>query len=441
MSAKQKIALVDGNNFYVSCERVFNPKLRNKPVVILSNNDGCIVSRSQEAKDLGIKMGIPFFTVKHMLKKHGLVWLSSNYTLYADMSARMMSALGQFAPRQEIYSIDECFLDLSDMKHIKEMSIYGRDIRHQILKHLGLPTCVGIGATKTLAKLANHIAKTNRHLGGVFNWDDYSSQEVSQWMQQIDVGEIWGVGRKLSKKLKEMGIETVEDFRNSSPSLIRSRFSVMMARTLEELHEVSCLELHDVQEIDAQERQAQIISSKSFGEPVSKIEDLKEAVANYICRACEKLRAQSSNCAYVTVFLHTNNRFAKNGLPYHHEASVPLTYPTADSRRLIRAAFFVLEKLFKSGHIYKKAGVVLSGLSSNQQIQEDLFHTGNSKKSEQLMRTMDQLNQTYGARTLNLGSAGIPSNSSQHWRMRANHKSPRYTTDWKDIPIAKASLK
>jgi DNA polymerase V len=438
MSSKPQIALVDGNNFYVSCERVFNPKLKNQPIVILSNNDGCVVSRSQEAKDLGIKMGVPFFTVKHMVKSHGLIWLSSNYTLYADMSARMMRTLSQFAPQQEIYSIDECFLDLSHMNHIREMTSYARDIRHQMLRYMGLPTCVGLGPTKTLAKLANHIAKTNPHLAGVFNWNDYASQEVAQWMGRIDVGEIWGIGRQSSKKLKDMGISTVEDFRQSSPSLIRSRFSVTLARTLEELHGISCLGIHDVKDLEHQERQEQIISSKSFGEPITKIEDLREAVANYICRACEKLRAQSSHCAYVTVFLHTNNRFSKNGSPYQHQATVPLTYPTADSRRLIQAAFFVLEKLFKSGHIYKKAGVILSGLSSNQQIQEDLFHRGNSKKSEKLMETMDQLNQTYGAHTLSLASTGNPSGKSQHWRMRANHKSPRYTTDWNEIPTVKA---
>lgn len=438
MSSKSKIALVDGNNFYVSCERVFNPKLKQQPIVILSNNDGCVVSRSQEAKDLGIKMGVPFFTIKHMVKNHGLIYLSSNYTLYADMSSRMMSTLGKFAPQQEIYSIDECFLDLSQMKHIEDTTSYGREIRLQMLTHVGLPTCVGIGSTKTLAKLANHIAKKNPHLAGVFNWNDYSSSEISQWMEQIDVGEIWGIGRQLSKKLKEMQIYTVEDFKKSSPSLIRSRFSVTLARTLEELHEVSCLEIHDVKDLEHQERQAQIISSKSFGEPITKKEDLKEAVANYICRACEKLRAQSSHCAYVTVFLHTNNRFSKNGSPYQHQATVPLTYPTSDSRRLIQAAFFVLERLVKPGHVYKKAGVILSGLSSNQQIQEDLFHGGNSRKSEKLMETIDQLNQTYGAHTLNLASTGMTSGKSQHWRMRANHKSPRYTTDWNEIPIAKA---
>lgn len=433
MSSKNQIALIDGNNFYASCERVFNPKLRNKAVVILSNNDGCVVSRSQEAKDLGIKMAVPFFEIQHFVKSHGLIWLSSNYTLYGDMSARMMRTLGAFAPQQEIYSIDECFLNFTGMNKLKGITPYAREIRTQVLQNLGLPTCVGVGSTKTLAKLANYVAKTNQQLAGVFNWNDCSSAEIEQWMKQIAVREIWGIGRKLSMNLKEMGIESAWDFKHADPKLIRSHFSVTLARTLEEINGLSCLEMQDL-ENDA--RQGQIISSKSFGQPISKIEDIKEALANYVCRAAEKLRAQSSHCSHVTVFLNTNP-FAQHGEHYRNQATIPLSYPTSDSRRLINAAFYILERIFKNGYLYKKTGVILSGLSSNTQIQTDLFHEGNSSQSDQLMLIMDKMNQRFGAHTLSLGSTGIPSSSSQHWRMRTNHKSPRYTTNWAEIPLIK----
>jgi DNA polymerase V len=430
---ERAIALIDGNNFYVSCERVFNPKLRNKPLVILSNNDGCIVSRSQEARDLGIPMGMPFFKAKHLVDEQGLLWLSSNYTLYGDMSARMMAILSEFSPNQEIYSIDECFLDLSKMMPSTELIPYGKEIRSRVDRYLGLPTCVGIGPSKTLAKLANHIAKKNQQFGGVFAWAALSGNEQSTWMKKIAVGEVWGVGRRLNDHLKSMGIETVYDLAISNPEVMRKHFSVVMARTVAELQGVSCLDLEEVEEVS---RKQQIISSKSFGQPMTDLAPLQEAVASYVCRAAEKLRAQKSVCHFVTVFVRTNP-FAKHQTQYRNQLTVPLSIATADSRRLVRAALFGLDQIYKQGLIYKKAGIILSDIRQAENHQGDLFTKIDEEKSKQVMHAMDALNHLYGANTVVLASTGATVGNPRFWRMRANHKSPRFTTRWNEIPAVK----
>ena len=430
LPASRAIALIDGNNFYVSCERVFNPKLGDKPLVILSNNDGCIVSRSQEARDLGIPMGMPFFKAQHFVKSHGLQWLSSNYTLYGDMSARMMNVLGEFSPHQEIYSIDECFLDLSNMMPNSELIEYGKSIKNRIYQYLGLPTCVGIGPSKTLAKLANHIAKKNKEFNGVFAWATLSNEEQISWFKKITVNEIWGVGRRIHASLQQMGIETVYDLAQSNPEMIRRRFSVVMARTVAELQGTSCLAMSELEETA---RKQQIISSKSFGHGIEELEHLQEAVASYICRAAEKLRAQNSVCGYVTVFVRTNP-FAPNQKQYRNQITIPLSIASADSRRLTRAAFYGLDRIYRKGFIYKKAGVILSDISPVEQYQDDLFTKIDQEKSTQIMQTMDALNHLYGANTLMLASTGATLNNPRHWRMRANHKSQRFTTRWNEIP-------
>lgn len=434
MSTQKQIALVDGNNFYVSCERVFNPKLKNRPIVILSNNDGCVVSRSQEAKALGIPMGVPFFKIKSLVNSHHLQWLSSNYTLYGDMSARMMTLLKDLADQQEIYSIDECFLDLSTLPN-DSLTKHAHHVRSTILQYLGLPTCVGIGSTKTLAKLANHIAKKNPQFEGVFSWHAYRPQEQETWMANIEIGEVWGIGRKLSEQLKALGIQTVADFKNTDPSLIRQHFSVVLARTQAELHGISCLDLESLHEFETEMRKAQIVCSRSFGSGVSNLDQLKEAVANHVSRAAEKLRAQNSHCSWITVFLQTN-RFANPRTDYHYDGGIPLPFPTSDSRELTKAAFHILEKIVRPQHIYKKAGVIISKISEKQNLQNDLFNTSNRERSEKLMQTIDQLNQLYGSNTLSLASTHHSSRSI--WRMRSNRKSPHYTTDWEQIPLAKA---
>jgi DNA polymerase V len=421
---KRSIALVDGNNFYVSCERVFNPVLERRPVVVLSNNDGCVVSRSNEAKALGIRMGVPFFEIRSMVKSHGLVWLSSNYALYGDMSARMMALLGEFAPRQEIYSIDECFLDFTGMTGDAEAR--GRCIRQRVRQYLGITTCTGIGASKTLAKLANHVAKTRRQYGGVFDWDMLPAAAQTALMDELDAGEVWGVGRRLVPQLQAMRIRTVHDLRRASPALMRRRFSVVMERIVAELNGESCLDLEDVAA-----RKAQILASRSFGQPVTALEDLREAVMSHVIRAAERLRAQRSACTQVTVFMHTS-RFRTDVPQYSPATLVPLTVATDDTRRLCAAARFGLERIYRPGYPYKKAGVMLTGLQPAARIQADLFSGYERPRAARLMAAMDRINSLYGMNTATFAGAGI----RQPWRMQSARRSPRYTTRWEELPVA-----
>ena len=434
LPAHNAIALVDGNNFYVSCERVFNPALEKKPIVILSNNDGCIVSRSQEAKDLGIAMGLPFFKAKHLVKEHQLQCLSSNYTLYGDMSARMMTTLAEWAPEQEVYSIDECFLDLSHMMPSQALIPYGRQVREQVLQYLGLPTCVGIGPSKTLAKLANHIAKKNPQFQGVFAWASLSEQEQVTWLKQVAVSEVWGVGRKIAAHLQKMAIHTVYDLQQADGEMIRRRFSIVMARTVQELRGIACMAMADLEDT---ERKQQIISSKSFGTPIRDLVYLQEAAASYVCRAAEKLRRQNSVCHFVTVLIHTNP-FQKNAPQYRNHITVPLSIGTSDSRRLIKAAHFGLNHIYRPDYFYKKVGIMLSDLRDSAHQQHDLFTQIDQVKSTQVMQTMDLLNQRFGSNTLTLAGTGANAANQPLWRMRANHKSQRFTTAWQEIPIAHA---
>jgi len=423
------IALVDGNNFYVSCERVFNPALEHRPVVVLSNNDGCVVSRSNEAKALGIRMGVPFFEIKSMVKSRGLVWLSSNYALYGDMSARMMALLGEFAPRQEIYSIDECFLDFTGMAG--DAAVLGRSIRHRVCQYLGITTCTGIGASKTLAKLANHVAKTRKQYEGVFDWAMLPASAQAALMDELDVGEVWGVGRRLLLQLQAMGIRTVLDLQRANAALMRKRFSVVMERTVAELNGESCLDLEDVAP-----RKAQIMASRSFGQPVTALSELHEAVMSYVIRAAERLRAQRSACTQVTVFMHTN-RFRADAPQYSPATLVPLSVATDDTRRLCAAARFGLERIYRPGYCYKKAGIMLTGLQPATAVQDDLFSGYERPRATRLMAAMDTINQTYGMNTATFAGAGI----QQPWRMQTAQKSPRYTTSWNELAIASSKEK
>ncbi len=418
------IALVDGNNFYVSCERVFNPALENRPVVVLSNNDGCVVSRSNEAKALGIRMGVPFFEIRPLVKSHRLVWLSSNYALYGDMSARMMALLGEFAPQQEIYSIDECFLDFSGMTG--DASDYGRKIRQCVRQYLGITTCVGIGASKTLAKLANHVAKTRQQYGGVFDWSLLPASTREALMSELDAGEVWGVGRKLVLQLRSMGIHTVLDLQRANAALIRKRCSVVLERTVAELNGVPCLGLEEVAP-----RKAQILASRSFGQPVTALGDLHEAVMSYVIRAAERLRAQRSACTHVTVFMHTN-QFRTNTPQYNPAMLVPLSVATDDTRRLCAAARFGLERIYRPGYQYKKAGVMFTGLHPAASTQADLFSGYERPRATRLMAAMDSINAIYGTNTATFAGAGI----RQPWRMQTAQKSPRYTTSWNELAVA-----
>ncbi|MCZ2112760.1 MAG: Y-family DNA polymerase, partial [Anaerolineae bacterium] len=349
-------ALIDGNNFYVSCERVFDPKLEGRPVVVLSNNDGCVVARSQEVKALGVKMGVPWFQLRDLAKQHGIVAKSSNYSLYGDMSARMMAVLGRFSPDQEIYSIDECFLDMDGFGHL-DLSAYGQEIRARVRQWLGLPVCVGFGATKTLAKLANHAAKKRPEFGGVCDLAALSAAAQDALLASIDVGEVWGVGHRGTPRLKALGLDNVKALRDADAKWLRREFSVVLERTVTELNGIPCIDLED-----AAPAKQQIMSSRAFGAYVYDLAGLEEAVATYVGRAAEKLRRQGSVAGAVQVYVRTNP-FKEDHPQYQRGLTVPLPDPTDDTRLLVRAALLGLRRIFKPGYAYQKAGVMLMDLT------------------------------------------------------------------------------
>ena len=417
------IALIDVNNFYVSCKRVFNPKLEGRPVVVLSNNDGCAVARSNEVKALGVKMGQPWFQLKDLARKHGIIAYSSNYALYADMSNRVTSILGVFSPEQEIYSIDECFLDLSGFRRINHAG-YGQRIRKRIKQWTGLPVCVGIGPTKTLAKLANHIAKKNPEFNGVCDLNSLSLEQQADWFQRIEVGEIWGIGRRLAPKLHEIGIKTVLDLKTASPSQLRARFSVVMEKIIREINGTACIELEEINP-----PKKQIVSSRSFGIPVSDLASLEESVSLYISRAAEKLCRQQSYAGTVHVSIRTSP-FNEKEPYYANSMTIALPRQTDDTRLLTRVALWGLRRIYRRGYNYQKAGVMLSELVSRQYRQIDLFGSiDTDTKASQLMHVMDQINARMGRGTLKLASEGF----KQPWKMKQGNKSPNYTTCWDEL--------
>jgi DNA polymerase V len=425
-SPNQLFALVDVNNFYVSCERVFNPRLENRPVVVLSNNDGCAVARSNEVKSLGVTMGMPWFQMKELARRHGIVALSSNYTLYGDMSNRVMTVLRDFSPAVEVYSIDESFLSLNGLQGLwPTPTDLGQAIRQRVRQWTGLPVCVGIAPSKTLAKLANHIAKKRSEFNSVCDLTAMHPGERDALFRSIDVGEVWGVGRRIGEQLRHQSINTVEALKEASPSWLRAQFGVVIERTHQELHGVSCLVLDEV----APPKQ-QIISSRSFGILVTGIEELREAVSTYVSTAAEKLRHQHSVCGAVHVFIQTNH-FRTQDRQYANGITIPLPEPSCDTRTLTGAALFGLGQLYQTGYLYKKAGVMLLALSDSKGGQRSFFEDAQSKeKSQRLMAAMDILNVKHGRNTVFLGAAG----PSQHWAMRSNNRTPRYTTDWHDVP-------
>ena len=419
---KTQLALVDCNNFYVSCERVFRPDLKNVPVVVLSNNDGCAVSRSNEAKALGIRMGQPWFECKELAEAHGIVALSSNYALYADMSNRVMSILSNYAPRHEVYSIDECFVDLTGMPHLRAVSY---QMRERVMQWTGIPVCVGIGPTKTLAKLANHIAKKHPRSKGVFNFNDLSELQQEQMLSRIEVGEVWGVGRRISARLAEHDIRTVEDLRIAHTPTLRAEFGVVIEKTQRELQGTACA---DLQELVPDKQQ--IISSRSFGNTVADVAVLKDAMSTFVANACVKLRAQGSHAALLQVFLHTN-RFRKDQPQYNPCVSVPLPQPTNDSLVINRWADYLVGRMFKPGYAYKKAGVMLGDIAPVGRYQMDWLEPAQATDTR-LMTTLDKLNQRYGRGTVKVSTQG----AHQGWQMRQERKSPDYTTNWNTVPLA-----
>ena len=416
----KSIAIIDVNNFYVSCERVFNPKLENKPVVVLSNNDGCAISRSNEAKALGIKMGTPWFKFKEFAKQENVTALSSNYTLYLDMSHRVMTLLSKFSPDQEIYSVDESFLDLTTFKS-KDLIKYGQQIKTKIKQWTGLPVSIGIGSTKTLSKLANHIAKKNPSFKGVCNLNAMDQDTLETWMSHIPVNEVWGIGRSLAPKLNQLGIISVLDLKISDPDYIRQQFSIVLEKTVRELNGVMCMELKDVEEPNKE-----IMVSRSFGRRVKDKQELIEAVTSYTSRAAERMRKQESVAASLYVYIRTSPHDDKK--QYANGVNIPLFQPSDDSMVLTNAALLGLDYIYRDGYDYQKAGITLCNLTSKHKMQGNLF---NDTIAHSRMKIMDTINQRWKGK-LKLGSEGV----AKEWEMKAQFKSRNYTTNWDQLMIA-----
>jgi DNA polymerase V len=425
---QRAIALVDCNSFYVSCERLFQPKLEGKPVVVLSNNDGCVVSRSKEAKDLGIKMAAPWYQMKGIARQYGVIAFSSNYTLYADISNRVMNLLSEFSPDQEVYSIDECFLDLTGMKSKGNLTDYGQRMRQAIKQCVGIPVCVGIASSKTLAKLANHVAKIQPDKNGVYDFNAMSEGTLDELFATIPVGEVWGVGRRSSVRMLEMGIHTVLDLKRTPPNRIRDTFSVVLERTVNELNGIACLELDDI----APDKQ-QIICSRSFGSLVSDLPSLEQAAIAYTTRATEKLRHQHSIAGAIQIYVRTNPHKEKD--PQYMQGKIlPLREPTDDTRVLCHAALYGLRQIYRKGYAYQKLGVTLTEVTPAASRPRTLFDDVTAhQKSHSLMRTLDQINRTMGSRTLYFLGEGTRKN----WATRSANMSPRYTTCWDELLIVK----
>jgi len=422
-------ALVDCNNFYASCEKLFNPQLKNRPVVVLSNNDGCVVARSAEVKALGIPMGVPWFKIQQEAKRHGIVAFSSNYALYADLSNRVVEVLSQFTSSIEVYSIDESFLDLSGFERLRYQA-YGAEIRQRVADWLGLAVCVGIGPTKTLAKLANHAAKKElAGEDGVCNLMSMQPRDLNHLMEIIPVDEVWGIGRKISARLKAMNIATVLQLREADAETIRARFSVVVERTVRELRGISC---QDLQEVEPEKQQ--IMSSRSFGQLVYDLAELEEAVASYVAKAAEKLRNQSSLAGAVQVYVRTNV-FKPEVPQYQRAVTVPLPDASADTRVLTRWALRVLRHIYRPGFGYHKAGITLMNIvpATNQQFSLSATDSADAR-SQKLMGVLDGINGKYGRGTMRLAAEGV----EKAWQMRRDNLSPGYTTDWNGLPVVQA---
>ena len=418
----KKIGLVDCNSFYVSCERLFNPKIRRKPVVVLSNNDGCIISRSNEAKALGIKMGEPYFKAKDIIIKNNVQVFSSNYSLYGDLSRRVMRTLKRFNSDIEIYSIDEAFMDLSNFPD-KEVEKVGKEIRATILKWTGIPTSIGIAKTKTLSKIANHIAKKTKvgvtNLIGIENLDPI--------LEKIEINDVWGVGRQLTKFYQKNGVYNAKQLKNKSNTWIKKCSNVLSSRTAMELRGIPCIEL----EKTTTKRKSCVVS-RSFGKRVENFQELKEAVASYCLNASEKLRSENLIAKALTVFVRTSP-FQRNLNYYSNSKTIDFPIATNNSIETVKAAISILESIYKDGCRYQKAGVMFSGLSDEKN-KENLFTSEKDEKINKLMRSIDKTNFRFGRRTLSIASAGI----QKRWFMKREHSSKIDTADFYCMPTIKA---
>ena len=414
---KNKIALVDCNSFYVSCERLFNPKIQKKAVVVLSNNDGCVISRSKEAKNLGIKMGEPYFKVKDLVKRNKVEVYSSNYALYGDISRRVMKVLKTFSPKVEIYSIDEAFIDLSfiDEKGVED---YGREIRSRVLKWTGIPTSVGIASTKTLSKVANHIAKKEK--AGVI----YLNTNIDEKLKKFPIEDVWGVGKQLSKFYHKNNISNAYDLKNVSNTWVKKGTNVLGAKTAMELRGIPCIDL----QID-QEKRKNCCVSRSFGRKVKDLNELEESVITHCLNAAEKIRADDQIAKTITVFIRTSP-FDKNRRYYSNSKTIDLAIPTSNSIELIKNAVKALTDIYKYGYAYQKAGIILSGLKDANQNDQNLLTPLLENKSKKLMKAIDYTNTKYGRYAISIAQAGL----SKGWKMRREHSSKIDTASFDSLP-------
>ena len=430
-------ALVDGNNFYVSCERVFRPDLQHRPVIVLSNNDGCAIARSNEAKELGVRMGHPWHEIRHLEHQAGLVALSANFALYGDMSDRMASLVAALGHRHEVYSIDESFVDVGGIPG--DMTERAHAIRARVLQWVGIPCGVGIAPTKTLAKLANHVAKTAERKPGsypaalaqVCNLAQLPREELDAVLEATEVGEVWGVGRKIAAQLKDAGIETVLDLARLDPATVRRRWSVVLERTVRELQGVSCMSLET-----APAAKKQIACTRSFGHPITTLPPLIEAVSEFATRAAEKLRAGGLRAGALHVFAHTSP--FRPGRRFYETAVIQLQPPSSDTKALVNAAVRGLRSIYQPGYQLSKAGVMQQDLCPAEVQQGDLLFEEPCRDQSKLMEAMDKVNKRFGKGTVHVASTGVPEQDESGWRMRQERRTPRYTTKIDDIPIARA---
>ena len=418
----RKLALVDCNSFYVSCERLFNPRIRKKPVVVLSNNDGCIISRSNEAKALGIKMGEPYFKAKDIIVRNKVEVFSSNYSLYGDLSRRVMRTLKRFNAEIEVYSIDEAFMDLSNFPD-DEVEKIGKEIRETVLQWTGIPTSIGIAKTKTLSKVANHIAKKKQSgvtsLIGIDNLDPI--------LEKVEINDVWGVGRQLTKFYQKNGIYNAKQLKNKSNTWIKKSSNVLGSRTAMELRGVPCINLETTQS-----KRKSCVVSRSFGKRIEKFQELKEAVANYCLNASEKIRSESLVAKAITVFVRTSP-FQRNFGYYSNAKTIDFPIATNNSIEIVKTAVTILETIFKNGYQYQKAGVMLTGLR-NDDGRKNLFSSEKDEKIKSLMQSIDNTNYRYGRSTLSLASAGV----HKKWNMKREYSSKIDTADFYSLPRIKA---
>jgi DNA polymerase V len=396
--------------------------LRNRPVGVLSNNDGCFVSRTNELKALGIKMGDPYFKVKSLCEKNNVAVFSSNFSLYTNISDRVMSVLSQFSPNMEVYSVDEAFLDLTGLN--VDLNEYAREIKETVYRWTGIPVSVGIAPTKTLAKIANNLGKKSKKANGVVVLMNEEHQDLA--LERTEVGDIWGIGRKNSLKLRNLGIRNALQFKNyKNERNIQKIFTKLGRMTQDELRGIACFELNVVIE-----KKKEIMCSRSFGTPVVDLKGLRESVANYATSACEKMRKQNSACAIIEVFCHSDP-YKLDDQPYFGKESIKFLTPTSDTRRVIKYAWKVLDDLFQMGVLYKKAGVRLTSLADDSEMQGSLFGESDDKKSIALMKVIDDVNRREGAHTLRSMACGV---NNESWEMRREHLSPRFLTGWNNLP-------